>query len=159
MLHISKIKNSKSFYEIKDMYGDSAIITGFVEAPVSLNDETKKRVKCEGQYGITFTNKVTEKTVDYENITLDKWELIDLCKWITDPDYHPRQTKCGWHYEFFLCYCKYHLLRLDKQSNTISLYIYSNGKDPKHIIKEVIFRSNEVEPWRQLLKYLEELGN
>lgn len=159
MLHISKIKNSNSFYEIKDMKGNSVIITGFVEPPESLNEETGKQVKCEGQYGITFANKVTEKTVNYENVVLDELELIDLCKWITDPDYHPRQTKCGWYYEFFLCYCKYHLIRLDKFSDTVSLYIYGNGKDIKHVIKEVTFRANELEPWRQLLKYLEELRN
>ena len=158
MLHISKIKNSKSFYEIKDMNGDSVVITGFVEPPDSLNEKGKE-VKCYGQYGITFTNKVTEKTVNYEHVVLDKWELIDLCKWITDPDYHPRQTKCGWYYEFFLCYCKYHLIRLDKETDFISLYIYDNSKDIKHVVREVTFRANELESWRQLLKYLEDSGN
>lgn len=158
MLSISKIKNSKSFYEIKDMYGNSVIITGFVEPPDSLNEKGKE-VKCEGQFGITFVNKVTEKTVNYEHVTLDRFELMDLCKWITDPDYHPYQTRCGWYYTFFLCYCKYHLIRLDKETNEISLYIYDNSKDIKHVIREVIFRTNEVGPWRQLLKYLEELGN
>ena len=85
MLHISKIKNSNSFYEIKDMKGNSVIITGFVEPPESLNEETGKQVKCEGQYGITFANKVTEKTVNYENVVLDEHGLREeACKMLHD---------------------------------------------------------------------------